>query len=320
MPPTRRTVLAGLTPVAGQMSLAGVTPVAGLMSLAGTALAEAPPPAPLIARPIPSTGERLPAIGIGTSRRYEVEPTPDNLAPLAEAVARFVALGGRVIDTAPSYGTAEDVLGAILSRDGLRERVFLATKIDTRGRAAGLAEFERSLARMRTDRLDLAAVHNLIDVRPNLALLRDLKAEGRIRYLGVTVWRDEQLPDLEAVMRSEALDCIQVNYALDNRAAAQRILPLAADRGMAVMVNVPFGRDRLFGAVRGRPLPDFAAAFDCASWAQFFLKYVLAEPAVTCPIPGMAKAAYVEDNLGGARGRLPDAGERRKMEEYIDAV
>ncbi|MDP4005130.1 aldo/keto reductase [Methylobacterium sp. NEAU K] len=274
----------------------------------------------LIRRPIPSTGEMLPAIGIGTSRRYEVEPTPDTVAPLREAVQTFVSLGGSMIDTAPSYGTAEDVLGMILAEPGLRQKIFLATKVDTQGRDATLAEFERSLKRMKVDTIDLVAVHNLIDAGENLAVLRDLKRGKRIRYIGVTVWRDGQLDALEAVMKRETLDFIQVNYAIDNRAAAERVIPLAADRGVAVMTNVPFGRDRLFKAVQGKELPPVATDLGCASWPQFFLKYVLANPAVTCPIPGMAKAAYVEDNLGAARGRLPDPAQRKQMETFIDAV
>ncbi|GEP09453.1 oxidoreductase [Methylobacterium gnaphalii] len=273
----------------------------------------------MLLRKIPSSGEALPAIGIGTSRRYEVEPTPDKIAPLREAVERFVALGGRVIDTAPSYGTAEDVLGQILPEGGLREKIFLASKVSERGKD-GLAQIERSFQRMKTDKIDLIAVHNLVDVDNNLATLRALKQQGRIRYVGVTVWADRQYPDLEAVMKRETLDFIQVNYAIDSRLAAERILPLAKDRGMAVMINVPFGRDRLFGAVKGKPIPDWAAAFGCANWAQFFLKYVIANEAVTCPIPGMAKVAYVEENVGAARGRLPDAAERKKMEALIDAV
>ncbi|MCE4224750.1 aldo/keto reductase [Methylobacterium sp. C25] len=273
----------------------------------------------LLLRKIPSSGESLPAIGIGTSRRYEVEPTPDKIAPLREAVERFMALGGRVIDTAPSYGTAEDVLGKILPEGGLREKIFLASKVSERGKD-GLAQIERSFKRMNVTNIDLIAVHNLVDVETNLATLRELKRQGRIRYVGVTVWVDSQFADLEAVMKREALDFIQVNYAIDSRAAAERILPLAKDRGMAAMINVPFGRDRLFGAVKGKPIPDWAAAFGCANWAQFFLKYVLANEAVTCPIPGMAKVAYVEENVGAARGRLPDATERKKMETYIDAV
>ncbi|MFB0492620.1 aryl-alcohol dehydrogenase-like predicted oxidoreductase [Methylobacterium sp. OAE515] len=275
---------------------------------------------PLIRRPIPSTGEMLPAIGIGTSRRYEVEPIPEKVAPLRDAVQTFLSLGGSVIDTAPSYGTAEDVLGLILAEPGLRQKIFLASKVDTTGREATLAEFERSLKRMKVEALDLVAVHNLIDVTENLAVLRDLKSRKRIRYVGVTVWRDNQLEALAEVMKRETLDFIQVNYAIDNREAAERVIPLAADGGIAVMINVPFGRDRLFKAVQGKELPAVAKDLGCASWPQFFLKYVLGNPAVTCPIPGMAKASYVEDNLGAARGRLPDPAQRKQMEAFIDAV
>ncbi|GJD30645.1 hypothetical protein PMNALOAF_1895 [Methylobacterium adhaesivum] len=309
MHPSRRAVLAGtgLLPLALPLLGQAVTPVRA-------------EPAALLRRAIPSSGETLPAIGIGTSRRYEVAPTPEAIAPLREAVLRFVALGGSVIDTAPSYGTAEDVLGLILAEPGLREKLFLCSKVGTPGREAGLAEIERSFKRMNTAMIDLVAVHNLIDTAMNLATLRDLKAGKRIRYVGVTVWRDSQFADLEAVMRRETLDFVQVNYALDDRVAAQRILPLAAERGIAVMVNVPFGRDRLLKAVQGRDLPPWTAEFDCASWPQFFLKYVLAHPAVTCPIPGMAKVAYVEDNLGAARGRMPDAALRARMETYVDAL
>ncbi|MEL6063553.1 MULTISPECIES: aldo/keto reductase [unclassified Methylobacterium] len=301
MPVSRRAVIAG----------AALAPLVGRSAFAAE---------PLIRRPIPSSGEMLPAIGIGTSRRYEVEPTPDKIAPLKDAVQTFVSLGGTVIDTAPSYGSAEDVLGAILAETGLRPKVFLASKVDTTGRDATRAEFERSLKRMRVDTLDLVAVHNLIDVTGNLAVLRELKGAKRIRYVGVTVWRDNQLDALEAVMKRETLDFIQVNYAIDNRAAAGRVIPLAADRGMAVMTNVPFGRDRLFKAVQGKAMPPVAQDLGCTSWPQFFLKYVLGNPAVTCPIPGMAKAAYVEDNLGAARGKLPDAAQRKQMEAFIDAV
>ena len=301
MPVSRRAVIAA----------AALAPLAARAALAAE---------PLIRRPIPSSGEMLPAIGIGTSRRYEVEPNPQAVAPLKAAVDAFAALGGSVIDTAPSYGSAEDVLGLILAEPGLRQKIFLASKVDTQGRDATLAEFERSLRRMKVDSLDLVAVHNLIDVTENLAILRDLKAGKRIRYVGVTVWRDGQLDALEAVMKRETLDFVQVNYAIDNRAASERILPLAAERGVAVMTNVPFGRDRLFKAVQGKELPAVAQDLGFTSWPQFFLKYVLGHPAVTCPIPGMAKVAYVEDNLAAARGRLPDPAQRKQMESFIDAV
>jgi aryl-alcohol dehydrogenase-like predicted oxidoreductase len=274
----------------------------------------------LIRRPIPSTGETVPAVGVGTSRRYDVAPDSEGMAPLRETVAKFVALGGTVVDTAPDYGRAEEVLGWILKETNLREKIFLCSKVAARGREAGQAQIEQSFRRLGTDRIDLIAVHNLIDPEAQLPLLRELKEKKRIRYLGATTWAEKQYGDLEALMKAEKLDVIQVNYAVDARQAAERILPLAKDRGVAVMVNVPFGRERLFNLVRGRELPPWVAEFDCQSWPQFFLKYVLSHEAVTCPVPGTAQVRYVEDNLGAARGRLPDAATRRKMEGFIDGL
>jgi aryl-alcohol dehydrogenase-like predicted oxidoreductase len=188
------------------------------------------------------------------------------------------------------------------------------------GREAGLREIETSFRRLRTPRIDLIAVHNLRDIATQLRTLRELKQAGRIRYVGMTTSFPRQYPEFERTMRTETLDFIQVDYALDNRAAASTILPLAADRGMAVMINLPFGRGRLFQAVQGRELPSWASSFDCASWAQFFLKYIVSHPAVTCCVPGTAKVEYLLDNLGAARGRLPDAAMRRQMEELIDRL
>ncbi|MET7247092.1 aldo/keto reductase [Methylobacterium sp. EM32] len=304
----RRAVLAG-TLAAGL--LPGRSPAQGNAPAEGQGL---------LRRPIPSTGETVPAIGIGTSRRYDVAPDSEALAPLRETVATFVASGGTVIDTAPDYGRAEEVLGRILTDTGLREKIFLCSKVAARGREAGQAQIEQSFRRLGTDRIDLIAVHNLIDPEAQLPLLRELKEKKRIRYLGATTWAEKQYGDLEALMKAEKLDVIQVNYAVDARQAAERILPLARERGIAVMVNVPFGRERLFNLVRGRALPPFAAEFDCRSWPQFFLKYVLSHEAVTCPVPGTAQVRYAEDNLGAARGRLPDAATRRKMEEFIDGL
>ncbi|UHC18122.1 aldo/keto reductase [Methylobacterium currus] len=308
MPLHRRAVLAGTL-------AAGLRP-GGAFAQAKAATDERG----LLRRPIPSTGETVPAVGIGTSRRYDVAPDSEALAPLRETVAKFVSSGGTVIDTAPDYGRAEEVLGRILTDTGLREKIFLCSKVAAKGREAGQAQIERSFRRLGTDRIDLIAVHNLIDPEAQLPLLRELKAQKRIRYLGATTWAETQYGDLEALMKAQTLDVIQVNYAVDARRAAERILPLARDRGIAVMVNVPFGRERLFNLVRGRELPPFAAEFDCRSWPQFFLKYVLSHEAVTCPVPGTAQVRYVEDNLGAARGRLPDAATRRKMEEFIDGL
>ena len=271
--------------------------------------------AQLLRRRIPSSGEEIPVIGLGTAQHYE-RPA----AGQRETLERFATLGASVIDTAPVYGDAETVVGDLLEQLGTRQRLFLATKVSIMGRESGVRQIEQSFARLRAAMIDLVAVHNLRDTQTHLATLRGLKAQGRIRYVGVTTSFDRQYADFEQTMRREALDFIQVDYALDNRGAGERILPLAAERGMAVMVNLPFGRGRLFDAVRGRALPPWAAELDCASWPQFFLKYIVSHPAVTCAVPGMARPEYVDDNLGAARGRLPDPALRRRMEAFIDAI
>jgi aryl-alcohol dehydrogenase-like predicted oxidoreductase len=275
---------------------------------------------PLIQRRIPSTGESLPVIGIGTARRYEAVRTEAERAPLREVVRRFQELGGKVIDTAPSYGTAEVVVGDLVTGLSIRESLFIATKVGARGREAGIAELEQSFKRLHSPKIDLIAVHNLQDTQTQLGTLREWKQAGRIRYIGITTSFERQYPEFERTMKAEALDFIQVDYALDNRTAAQRILPLAADRGMGVMINLPFGRGRLFQAVQGRALPPWAGEGDCASWGQFFLKYIVSHPAVTCAIPGTSKAEHLADNLGAARGRLPDAEMRRRMERFIEGL
>ena len=277
-------------------------------------------PAPLIERAIPSSGERLPVIGVGTARRWEQVTTPAEMAPLRETLRQLAERGGKVIDTAPSYGAAEALAGELVADLGIRSSLFLATKVGASGRETGLQEIEASFRRLRTSRIDLIAVHNLRDTMTQLRTLRELKQAGRIRYVGMTTSFPRQYPDFERTMRTETLDFIQVDYALDSRAAAATILPLAADRGMAVMINLPFGRGRLFQAVQGRALPPWASGFDCASWAQFFLKYIVSHPAVTCSVPGTAKVEYLLDNLGAAQGRLPDAATRRRMEEFIERL
>jgi aryl-alcohol dehydrogenase-like predicted oxidoreductase len=277
-------------------------------------------PGPLIERAIPSTGERVPVIGVGTARRWEAVTTPAESAPLREVLRRFAERGGKVIDTAPSYGTAEAVAGELVADLGVRASLFLATKVGATGRQAGIDQIEASFRRLRTPRVDLIAVHNLRDVATQLQTLRELKQAGRIRYVGLTTSFARQYPEFERTMRTETLDFIQVDYALDSRGAAATILPLASDRGMAVMINLPFGRGRLFQAVQGRALPPWASDVDCTSWAQFFLKYIVSHPAVTCCIPGTAKVEYLLDNLGAAQGRLPDAAMRRRMEDFIERL
>jgi aryl-alcohol dehydrogenase-like predicted oxidoreductase len=277
---------------------------------------------PLIQKAIPSSGERIPVIGLGTARRYEEVATEAEKIPLRETIREFQALGGKVIDTSPSYGTAEAVVGELVDGLKIRDSLFLATKVSLRktGREEGIAQIEQSFKKLRTRKIDLIAVHNLRDTDVQLRTLREMKQAGRVRYVGITTSFDNQYKDFEQVILKEALDFIQVDYALDNRDAGERIIPRAGDRGVAVMINLPFGRGRLFNAVQGRKLPDWSSEFDCQSWAQFFLKYIVSHPAITCAIPGMAQVKYVPDNLGAARGRLPDAAMRRKMEQFIDSL
>jgi aryl-alcohol dehydrogenase-like predicted oxidoreductase len=275
---------------------------------------------PLIQKKIPSTGESLPIVGLGTARRYEAVTTEAERAPLRETLREFKALGGKVVDSSPTYGTAEQVVGDLVSELKIRDSLFIATKVSISSRDAGLKQLEQSFKRLQTSKIDLIAVHNLRDTQTHLRTLREWQQADRIGYVGITTSFDNQYRDFEQTMKAEKLDFIQVDYALDNRDAGERIIPLAADRGMAVMINLPFGRGRLFDAVQGKKLPEWAGEFDCKTWAQFFLKYLVSHPAVTCAIPGMAKAEYVRDNLGAAQGRLPDAAMRRRMENFIDGV
>ena len=273
----------------------------------------------LILRPIPSSGETVPAVGIGT-RDYRVGPSSSERAPFKATLKVFAELGGTVLDTAPSYGNAESVVGDLVAELGIRDALFFATKVDREGRQQGLDRMQSSMRLLRTAKIDLIQVHNLRDSDTQLATLREWKQQGRIRYLGVTTSSRRQYERLDRIMERETLDFVQINYSLASRGAADRLLPLAADRGIAVLVNLPYGRGRLFRKVGERPLPDWAAEIDCASWGQVFLKYVISHPAVTCAIPGTTKDYHAVDNMGAARGRLPDEGLRRRMEQLYDSL
>jgi aryl-alcohol dehydrogenase-like predicted oxidoreductase len=278
----------------------------------------APPVQGLHSRLIPGANAQVPLVGIGTARRYADPAGDEQLAPLRATISRFVELGGRMIDTAPSYGRAEEVIGQLVEELGVRDRLFLATKVGADSPAEGRTQIAQSFRHLRTSVIDLIAVHNLRDTANQLAILRELKAEGKVRSIGATTSSDQQYAAFEATMRSEPLDVIQIDYALDNRDADQRILPLAREQGRAVMINLPFGRGRLFEATRGRPLPDWAAEIGATSWAQVFLKYIVSHPVRPIAIPGMAQPHYVDDNLAAARGPLPDPAMRRRMEQFID--
>jgi len=264
-------------------------------------------------REIPSSGERIPAVGLGTWSTFDVGSSASERAPLEEVLTRFVERGFRVVDSSPMYGRSEEVVGAVAAKQVLTDRLFLATKVWTRGREAGLRQIEASERLLGRKRLDLLQVHNLLDLEVHLATLRALKDAGRVRYIGVTHYTRSAYPELERVLLREKLDFVQVNYSLAEREAESRILPLAREKGVAVLVNRPFGGGEALRRALSRPLPGWVAEFDCASWPQFFLKWILADPAVTCAIPATRQRAHLDDDLDAAFGRLPDEKLRRRM-------
>jgi diketogulonate reductase-like aldo/keto reductase len=264
-------------------------------------------------RLIPATKESLPVIGCGTYRTFDVGAAPEERAPLLAVLKALFAAGGSVIDSSPMYGEAEGVVGELLERAQIRSHAFLATKVWTSGQRAGLDQINRSFELLRDRRIDLIQVHNLLDWKVQLSTLRNLKSSGRIRYLGITHYSASAFAEVESVLRSETLDFLQINYAMNDTAAERRILPLAADRGVAVIVNQPFGGGGLLRNLSNRPLPSWAQEIDCRSWAQVLLKFVLSHPAVTCAIPGTARPEHMLDNIRAGFGRMPDAALRARM-------
>ena len=274
---------------------------------------------PLVTRKIPSSGEAIPALGLGTSGPFEVGNSAKDREPLKEVLSAFFAAGGRLIDTSPMYSTAEAVLGDLLT-SSMQEKVFLATKVWTRGQAEGVEQMKHSGQVLKHPKLDLIQVHNLLDLDTHLKTLRAWQDEGRVRYIGITHYTVSSQSDLARVIEREKLDFVQLNYSATTRDAEKRLLPLAADRGVAVLVNRPFEDGKMFQSVSGQPLPPWAADLDCTSWGQIFLKYVLSHPAVTCAIPATGKLKHLQDNLAGARGRLPDAKQRALIVKELDGT
>ncbi|MFG0413420.1 aldo/keto reductase [Ectopseudomonas khazarica] len=272
----------------------------------------------LMSRPIPSTGELLPVVGLGTSRTHDVAMTDAALEPLREVLRTLANGGASLVDTAPSYGRAEAVCGALAAEDDMRKRLFLASKVSSTGRAAGERQVEASFAALRTDTIDLMQVHNLQDTRTQLDLLRELKAQGRVRYIGVTHYLDSAHERLLQVLRQEPVDFVQFNYSIGERNAERELLPFCADKGIAVLINRPFQRAALFDRVRGRSLPDWVAVeLGATSWAQLMLKFILAQPAVTAVIPATSTPRYMADNLLAGQGKLPDAAQRQRIVELF---
>ena len=274
---------------------------------------------PILQRAIPSSGESIPAIGLGTWRTFDVGGSAAERDPLRDVLRRFVDLGGRIIDSSPMYGAAESVVGDLAAELKVTDRLLLATKVWTSGREPGVTQMEQSLRRLRVPRLDLMQIHNLLDWRTHLRTLREWKQAGRVRYVGVTHYTAGAYDELERVLRAEPLDFVQVNYSLGEREAERRILPLAQERGVAVLVNRPFSEGGLFQRVRGRALPAGAAELGCESWAQVFLKWILGHPAVTCVIPATSRPQHLVDNMGAGRGPLPDPGGRARLAELVAA-
>jgi diketogulonate reductase-like aldo/keto reductase len=268
-------------------------------------------------RPIPSTREPLPVVGCGTYLGFDQAPATREYAALPGVVDALLDAGGKVLDSSPMYGRAEETVGELLAASGRRAEAFLATKVWTRGRSEGIRQMEASMRLLHADRLDLMQIHNLVDWRTHLTTLRRWKEDGRIRYLGITHYTSSAYPEVESVLRAEQVDFLQINYALDDREAERRVLPLAAERGVAVIVNLPFGGGGLLRGLLAKPLPPWAAEIACTSWAQVLLKFVLSHPAVTCAIPGTRRREHMEDNLRAGFGEIP---ERAFWRDKIEAI
>ncbi len=290
---------------------------AGLLKTGGLTLADNNP---MLHRSIPSSAEEMPIIGLGTSRVFNVDDSPEQRAPLKGVIQELIAGGGSVIDTAPSYGLAEGVVGDLVAGLELPRKVFLATKVAANGKEAGLRQIQNSFKDLRTGVVDLYQVHNLRDTEQQLGLLRELREEGKVRYIGVTHYVDSQHDELVDWIRREPMDFLQFNYSIAGRAAEQTLLPLCADLGIATMINRPFERGRLFRGVKGKEVPAWASEFDCHSWGQFFLKYIAAHPAVTNIIPATANPQHMLDNIQAGKGRLPGAQHRAKMIQFIESL
>lgn len=304
--PSRRQILHLSTSLA---AFAALTPWLSSASFAAS---------PLLRRLIPSSGEALPVIGLGTSRTHDVTLDDAALQPLREVLRTLVNSGASLVDTAPSYGRAEAVCGALAAQSGLRRKLFLASKVSSSGRAAGERQVEASFAALRTDTIDLMQVHNLQDTSTQLGLLRELKEQGRVRYVGVTHYLDSAHERLLKVLRQEPVDFVQFNYSIGERNAERELLPYCADKGIAVLINRPFQRASLFERVRGKALPDWVTVeLGATSWAQVMLKFILANPAVTAVIPATSNPRYMADNILAGQGRLPDAAQRKRIIELF---
>jgi len=267
-------------------------------------------------RPIPSSGEELPVVGVGTWQQFDVQLDPPLLGPLQSVLKNLFSAGGSVIDTSPMYGQAEEVIGHLLSENQWHNRAFLATKVWTRGRDSAIDQLQESMEKMRTRRIDLVQIHNLVDWRTHLPLLREWKQQGKIRYYGITHYTRSAFDDLKRIMENEVLDFVQLPYSIDMRNAEEDLLPLAREREIAVIVNRPFGAGRLFRSVQGVSLPPFAGEWGIKSWAQYFLKFIVGHPAVTCAVPGTSNPHHMDENARAGQGLIPDENQREQLFDY----
>ena len=292
--------------------------LAGLAALA--TMKPAPAAAPLVEHFIPASGEALPVIGVGTWQTFDVGGDPAARGALKEVLGLFAKAGGRVIDSSPMYGSSETVVGDLLAESALAGKLFVATKVWTSGRDEGIRQMDLSFKRLRVSRMDLMQVHNLVDVAVHTKTLEEWKAKGRVRYLGITHYTSSAYGDVERWLKTGKYDFLQINYSLAERSSEDRLLPLARDKKVAVIINRPFAEGAMFRRVRGKPVPEWAREFGAATWAQFFLKWIVSHPAVTCAIPGTGKPEHMLDNLAGGTGTLPDAAMRRRMAQHFDSL
>jgi diketogulonate reductase-like aldo/keto reductase len=271
-------------------------------------------------RVAPAANQKLPVVGLGTYQTFDVGPTAEERAELKEVLRALAGQAGAVVDSSPMYGRAEGVVGDLAHESSVHPSLFMATKVWIRGEAAGIAQMQASLRLLRTGRIDLMQVHNLVDWRTHLKTLKQWKADGRVRHIGVTHYHAGAYEELMSVMRTGEFSFVQFNYSMAEREAEARLLPLCAELGMGVIINRPFSQGDLFPRVQGKPLPAWASEFDCSSWAQFFLKWILGHPAVTCVIPGTRRLRHLQDNLAAGRGRLPDSAQRARMLAHLKSL
>jgi diketogulonate reductase-like aldo/keto reductase len=273
-----------------------------------------------IKRAIPVSDEQIPVIGLGTYQTFDAGSGDSDRAPLKEVLQRLVDGGGSVVDSSPMYGRAEEAVGDLAAELGLRASLFLATKVWTSGRDAGVRQMEESFRLLRTQTIDLLQIHNLVDWKTHTATLREWKRQGRVRYIGITHYHEGAYDELERLIKTREYDFVQLNYSIAERDAEHSVLPLAQETGVAVIANRPLAKASLFARVRGRQLPEWVNEFDCSSWAQFFLKYIVSHPALTCAIPATSNPKHMQDNMMAGVGRLPDAQTRRRMAQYVDEL